>query len=363
MIVKKKAKAPLEIKMTKALDFQLRSSPPTLESLSKNLVLSRTANNQYRTLRVKGEENAPLMGLEYEGYFSPTTIQQREIDKFLTARGSVLPSDSNFYGGTSRLLTRIRDNVFNNLSELIKDRPHFDGGGLESVFYPASLGAYNLIKDEIVYILNVYKAFGFTDNIPGAGIHVNVDFSMFGADAAEQRRTLANFLWFAFINNDFIVELSQRKYSDTFRVDMWHQLGDVLAANYNNTVRNFIQTKNRMLDAVEEGSTLRSFNLHAHRDGRPALEIRWFGSTQNPDRLMMMVEFTHAIIRFCKEAQDNQHMLSLHLFSASVRKHAAIYPHLYEYMDENPYSQEYMRIASSVEQTAQRNPVTVNTIQ
>lgn len=350
-----------DLEMTKPLDFELRDKTPKLSQI-EGVCVSKTESG-YKALHIEGQEVKDLLGLEIEMGFSPTTVQLRAIQRFFEKNSKQLKTEGwkTRTNGNSRysfgfdhygFMNIIRDTVFKKVSPLLHATPHGDGGGLESVIIPATFEAYPFIKHELAYLLSVYKAFGFSDMLQGAGIHVNVDFSLFGQNAKEQRNTMANLLWFCFINNDFVVELSQRRMRDTYRADMWHELGDVLALNPTESVSHFVQQKNVMLDAVENGRALRSFNLHAHRDGRPALEMRWFGSTENPDRLMMMVEFVHSLINHCKDG--NPQTLSLHLYSTFVRKNAATYPHLHEYMDSNPYSQKFMRLASSVEQRTVR---------
>lgn len=354
-----------DLVMTEALDFELRQTSPKLSTI-EGIEVGKTSAG-YKALHIPGQEVKDLMGLEIEMGFAPTTIQLRAIQRYLEKNSKELKTtgwtkeNMRFGYDHYTFLSLLQSRIFKKkLSNLLHAAPHSDGGGLESVIIPATLEAYPFIKHELAYILSVYKAFGFTDMIQGAGVHVNVDFSLFGKDSKEQRNTMANLLWFCFINNDFVVELSQRRMRDTFKADMWSSLGDVLALDPSGSVKTFITQKNQMLDAVENGRALRSFNLHAHRDGRPALEMRWFGATEDPDRLMMMVEFVHSLVTYCKSG--NPQTLTLHLYSQFVRKNAATYTHLHEYMDANPYSQQFMRLASSVEQRTVRVGATVESI-
>lgn len=344
------------------LDPKALEATPINLSEVEGLVIDNRGS--YMFISLEGEENPSYVGLEYESRFSPGANHSREIARYLTEKKRISfgnrPSSLG-YMGMNTLLSAFIPTFFSPVSPLAPTTSHRDGGGLESVFCPISMGAYKLLKNEFIRVLKLHTSLGFNDIQGGDGIHANMDLNMFGHDIDTRRETMANFFWFLFYNSEFMVEFSERKFNFQYNADMLTLLGDTLNLNPKGNRDTFLSSKNAFLDAVENGTYGRSLNMTINRDGRPAVEFRWFGSTHDPEKFMAMIEFCYAVTAFCR-GKKSESTLSLQNFCSFVKANVNTYDHLFEVMRSNIYSDKYMNLATSTEQPVDRRRVTIGSM-
>ena len=160
-------------------------------------------------------------------------------------------------------------------------------------------------------ILKSFTDFGFSSDFGGDGIHLNVDKSLFGKTIEDQKDVLSKLLWFHFNYNEFMVEVSNRKPTDDKNVDIYTLLGDTFGLLDEDVVENLFRgEKGSLLEAMETTELVKALNIRVNNGGRPSLEFRWFGSTQDIKVFMSMIEFMATIIEFCR---NNVHLKQLTL--------------------------------------------------
>lgn len=277
-----------------------------------------------------------VIGIELEMRFSAHMVHLRQIAKTFKEQ---FPKARLTY--TDDLQMLFRSKVLGG-HFLVKGSPHGDGGGTESVLHPCTFQAHKVLKEEYARILDLYRQFGFNPNQGGDGIHHYIDYKLFGDNQLDESMML--FLWFLFKNADFVCLLSHRQYNLSSVADMYSLLGNTLG---NWTDEEFEAAFIRQKDAVlnylrgDRQSWLRAFNISFGRDGRPACEFRWFGSTWDIDIFMMMIEFSHAIARFVATHRSLKEM-ELEVFCTYVRNNIEMYPHLIEELFNNEVSAPHM---------------------
>lgn len=221
--------------------------------------------------------------------------------------------------------------VFRNSSAMISALPHPDGGGLESVLWPATLAAHQRVKDEYAFILKTYEFYGYSDQRSGAGIHLNIDLSLFGENLYQG---LVNFYNMLFYYNDFFMYLCGRFRMDGTNSSARHQLSitDWLTdiASFADV---FKSNKSSLKVLLNNGRQEWWFmNTSIFRDNRRCLEWRWFGSTLDINKFMAFIELGFVLPTYCASLSSEQ-LINLDNFIEYVTSNAQ-YPHLYEYILE-----------------------------
>lgn len=251
-----------------------------------------------------------------------------------------LPSIAQIYTCTKYLL--------HTSSPLIYDVPHEDGGGIECVLKPATLKAHHILKPEYERILNLYKELGFTDELPGAGLHIYIDDSLFGSTTEQINNNYTHFLWFLFKHQDEMLTISQRKYSSQLNADMYSMLGNTLGnmsdEEYEKAFKN---SKASILEALKSPRKeyKRYLNISIHRDQRPASEFRWFSSTMNITIFMSFIEFGFAVPAWTHTLSDES-QVSFISFCNFIKQNVSTYPHIFDYFCSLPEIQGYMNLES-----------------
>lgn len=326
----------------------------------KDLPIKYMAKGSYFFLRKAGEPGElGYVGVEFEQRWSCGTTHMRAIKNHLLSEMKRLEKEKS---GVMSLIgvhekTMLRDNIRSaghlvnllpNLAlkpqtPLIHGTPHTDGGGHECVLYPATLKAHQALKSEYERLIRAFQQYGYNDIQGGDGIHTNIDYSLFGKDHVG---AIERFLWFLFYNSDFMVSLSERKYNMQYRADMASQLGDEMR-NWSDSdyLNSFKKAKGGIVQSLRQSTSSglfgRPLNFSVGRDGRRCLEWRWFGSTQDINKFMSIIELSFALPAF-SGAQKTEDAMTLPAFCSYVRENMETYPHLFQVMVENEYSREYM---------------------
>lgn len=329
-------------------------------------------DTSYRVLIHKSEDKKnlpPLVGLEYEGRFSPSLKQAREIRTWAQANSKIIkeittgrtdwtPDDNRVKLWDLQSVYSIKSlaaYVFYNLSHLVHAHPHNDGGGLESVLLPATEKAHRALKGEYGRLLKAYKQLGFTPVVGGDGIHANIDYTAFGDTWDAQVDAMERMIFFLLPANDFLVDFSNRQFTYQSWVDVYALLGDEMRVMDDaEFLKKFKEQKGGFFKRLRErnGNTTysdRFLNLSFARDGRQCVEYRHFASTQNVDHLMSKIEYAFAVPAFARQQRDESTML-LQNFVRFVKRNVERFPHLWERMTQIEASQPYTLLEASVEQ-------------
>lgn len=288
-----------------------------------------------------------FVGLEYEGRYSPSMTQARAMHRALaelfpewapralrvTQRGR-----GNGYILLNEMQELVQELLFES-SPLLDRRPHYDGGGLECVFPPMTLQAYKILQPEFQKVLDMYKKYGFNSVQGGDGIHSNISYGLFGRDQDTQVENMKKWLWFLFREAQWMTEFSQRRFNYQANSDLLYMLGDPLGILPEEELRaRFVSAKDEILNYLsrtedDEGDRVgygrRWFNLSFGRDGRPCVELRWFGSTQSEVELASMIEYSFAMPRWCRETEELED-INLKNFLGFVKTNLSEYPSLWE---------------------------------
>ena len=257
------------------------------------------------------------MGIEFESRFDPTGPVVRAINKEIL---DLKLADA--IHGRYDLFRLLRHTLLNDFSDtIIGGPPVNDGGGLEFRFHPTTLKAHHHLRGEYSRIMKCLSELGFTDAVGGDGIHLNIDNKAFGDHRTEKRKSFANFLWFLYKNQEFMIEFCNRKNMDDGMADMMTLLNDRYGNKSAQEVeQEFIRNKNDLLDALVGranrnvrtrrsglydsptfgGSGTRKLNIHVNRDGRDCIEFRWFGSTFSINIFMSFIDFAFALPEYSK---------------------------------------------------------------
>lgn len=295
--------------------------------------------------------NQGLVGCEYEVAFVPSIIHARKIkDFFLANIQSENPAQTR-YRTLRDIQEQVKQILFEKFSEILVSQPHNDGGGLECVFYPATMAAHQMLKPFYKSVLLTLKAYGFDDSYQGAGVHVNIDNSLFGGTSEEQLSAQERMLYFIVQNNDWSVEFSGRHNANHSWVDVYSMLGDPLKNwSEKDFLRAFKNEKGQIFNSLRNGESgffawNRFLNIGFGRDGRPCVEYRHFGTTFEVDQFMAHTEYGHAIAQFAKQQQDESQM-TLQLFCQFVQEKSEQYQHLYERLNSFAQSATHLLVGA-----------------
>lgn len=293
----------------------------------------------YQFIKYTGEDPVnEYIGVELEMRFSPHMVHLRNIVKYFQKEYKNL-NISSIGDVRTAIASRILSKSF-----LVKGIPHYDGGGLESVLQPSTFAAHQVLKEEYKKLLNTYYAFGFNPQQGGDGIHHYVDYGLLGPrEGLEDSIILLH--WFLFENRDFLSLASKRPYNYSSVADIHALLGDQLGLWSEERLKEaFIQHKEDVLEYIrgDGDSWVRAFNISWGRDGRPAYEFRWFGSTWDIDEFMAMIELSHAMATFVASHRSIDQM-KLDIFCNYVRDNMQQYPHLIEELYNNQISAPLMQ--------------------
>jgi len=145
------------------------------------------------------ENDEGLIGIEYEVPFVPSLVFARKLKNFFLANVKNTTTEaSQRYRSLGDLKSEVGNILWASFRPLLVDEPHYDGGGLECVFFPATPAAHQVLKPLYESILLTMKAYEFDASYSGAGIHLNIDNTLFGATADEQLSAQERMLYFIF---------------------------------------------------------------------------------------------------------------------------------------------------------------------
>lgn len=335
-------------------------SAKTLQDLG--VIEIRTREGSETTFLISPQESRTnilgFVGPEYEGAYSnsiqATRASIRKLQSPIVRKAiqEILERGDHYseYVGRIQIFQQFKL-LLKSMSPLIYQVPHEDGGGIESVLKPATLSAHHILKPEYARILSAYKEFGFTDELDGAGLHIYIDHSLFGDTVEEYTNKISYFLWFLFRCGEEMLEISNRKFSSQANADMWYLLGDHLGLLPDEQLLDkFKQQKNAALATLARKSTYgRYMNVSFNRDGRPAIEFRWFSSTMDIEVFMAFIEFGFAIPEWCRTLTDESQVSFIgfcNFLKGSVDK----YSHLFQYFTSKERIVPFMNLDITTQQ-------------
>lgn len=247
------------------------------------------------------DENAhsEVYGVEVEYSFYPSPMQLRSINKQLLKsfkfRGTN-PSDIFDFAANS---------VRENLVFLMK--VYRDIESLELVTKPSSPQALNIQCEIICSIAQRLRRLGFSSYDPRSGVHVNVNTLNWGVDWEERKETLSRFLHFCFEQSHKLNNLYGRIGWDARKSDIYFLLGDYLGNDSPDMLYNkFKESLYNLLSRWEANENFYELNIgfNNHEYVRGLVEIRWFGSTDDPAQLKSYVDFVGSLIKFVRTTNE-----------------------------------------------------------
>jgi hypothetical protein len=290
----------------------------------------RLENNKLITVT----DTKDLVGVELEVGFSPDLTKLPDLYEAIDEEGKITTMTS---------LVDVAADIIKNYSSIVSDRPHMDGGGLESILYPTSLEAHSRLRTEYVNLLEIYEDLGFTDTVPGAGIHLNIDLSLFDPNKFQG---LVNFYNFLFYYNDFFMyfcgryRLEAKKSSMRSMLrDFMHRKRDIRALKQEFLADKGSAPLKRIIERYESDYYVESsyfvelFNTTLFKDKRPCLEWRWFGSTLDVNKLMAFIEMGFALPKYCASV-SHENLISFEDFERYIMTNSNLYPNLIPYFLE-----------------------------
>ena len=305
--------------------------------------LSSFRKNNERMLHIysdtqSGESGA--IGTELESTFSPTITRARELNVILKKKG-IHSKDM------TALLENIRVHILNQCSPLLYCKPVYERPltVIELKLSPISMKGYKNpnIREEIEKIMTTLKFWGFTDSREEISLQPNLDVAIFGSNITEIKATIEKFLWFIFNNVDFFNCLSFRMGSYQKNSDMYALLGDPLAnLSHENRVKEFIKSKNSLLEVLYETHTTerRALSMTINSNAKRVIELRYFGTKLDTAAYFVVIEFSHALAKFC--LFNSLENCTLQNFCLFIDKNKSEYSELYYFLTQgNNYCVKY----------------------
>jgi len=298
--------------------------------------------------------------------FNNCTGSLTDYNPFVNGRTSTFDNpggDRNMNINKSQLREIYLKVVQANNSSVLSEEPKIDDtingntGGPEITFSPITLASLPLMKIELTRILYYAKLFD-GKILPDTSIHFHISADMLGDTDTAFSQTLQNLAWFYFENDKFMESFSGRIDSGVDLVSLRYMLNDPLCELTKEALKrrfyeakglaiaelmsggNITKKKNFHLGAAKSDDRIKGFLNLTVRDEYDTLEIRWFGSTLDPEVYMARYEFCFAIIALCKLSGIHGTMGCESLKSlvdmVADRKH--IYPHLWNAFLQNSYT-------------------------
>jgi len=270
-----------------------------------NLILSNKDGVHY--IRHKDEEDTlkDLVGLEIESNFTPFSNVLRDVIKQLQHPDvGILPRHIT---GRTVVLKALGTYIIPDITNICYPNPVFDGGGVELITYPMTETAMYRSKSEFLLILETLAKYGFNPVIGKDGVHLNIDKTLFGYSIKEVRDSFSKMLLFLYNEPDLMIFLSGRKAVDSKLADLYWMLGDMYGnLSEENLKQVFYEQKGLLLDSLSSGEDIKAFNIHSNKEGRPSVEIGWFGSTHNYDQFMSYIDIAFYFPKYFRQANYTQ---------------------------------------------------------
>ncbi len=312
-----------------------------MDNLSRYEVNSKTT-----AYHLPGEKPTGFISLEYEITFLPSTENARMIYEMYKEHLSGEPCRDS-------LLNAIRKDLREKHSFEIDDEE--DGKGLEIHLPPATLSAHKILYSRYSLLLKELESLGFTASLTYAGIHSNIDYSVFGDTVKEQYNCIEFFIEWVFYNKKFIIAYSKREFESTKYSDMYVMLNDPFGLLTEHQLKERLHTSLSQFRKSFESKkpTLTCFNISLSKSNRRSLEVRWFNSTLNPTHIFSILEFFPAFVSFYNSRLRS---FSLKDFCSHVKSNISTYPNLLQDLLANPHSYRYSIIGvNNLENNAAKN--------
>lgn len=209
--------------------------------------------------------------------------------------------------------------IFNNTCTGFSRPCHQDGLNIEVSLLPMSEKAYGEMYDEIEYILELYSILGYKGKQDGCGIHTHYSLASLGKNKKEISKSIIKFLWFLYNNPYLMCLISNRKFEDSIRADMFYLINeDAPLMTPTHQIRDkFIALKDEMIENWMENrvSFTPTFNIMINKKPKETpfafldksndtVEFRWWASTNKINRFMFNIDFSFRILEFIMESSS-----------------------------------------------------------
>lgn len=269
--------------------------------------------------------NDPLedtIGIELEYLFAPTTYQFREmcskirsVNQKLETKPSLMQirAWSRFY-----FLDRIKWFVSDAVEDGILD---------ELVLFPLTKELIYKSKEDFSSLFTELVIMGYVENSPleRIGIHHNIELYDL------TRHQFYRFCKLATVLKGLLAKVSNRMHLSTDRSDIDFYIGDrwghfkqdEKATKY----EAFIQI---LVDGFAKKRETTLLGIRVYPDGRPLIELMWYGSTLSWDMFMTQLEFTRSLKHYAKGAEG----LSQRKYVEYMVDHKHNFPYLFKFMED-----------------------------
>lgn len=244
-----------------------------------------------------GARNSKL-GLEIELSYAPSQSEYARLKRRYCDEAGMCPTNLS-YRTFFTLLMELSARRFENL---FHRKPLADGGGIEFVLAPFTLRYYFNNRRRFAELLKFARDFTLYPSEKD-GIHVNIDYSLLGANLDEQKKTLKKLLYFVSPlsdAHDYVQNFCAREHEASRNSDIYSMLNDPFRRLTSRELENvFKDTSKDILDSL--GITpMCALNMCFGKEGRQCIEWRWFASTTNIKKLLEIVVFVHSLIIFVR---------------------------------------------------------------
>lgn len=261
-----------------------------------------------------------VIGFELEYLFAPTTHQFRELcvniralNRELEDKPSLIQvrSWSRFY-----FLDRIKWFVANAEEDGILD---------ELIFYPTSKELIYRLKDEIGELFVKLCMMGYAEKsaLERIGIHHNIEIDFSCHD-------FYRFCKSATVLRDLLYKVSNRIHLSSDRSDMDFFIGN----RWGHFTKEDKATKyeafiNILVEGFKKKRETNLLGIRIYPDGRPLIELMWYGSTLDVDVFYTQVDFTYSLKTFSKSGES----ITKKKYMEYIVDHKYDFPYLYKMME------------------------------
>jgi hypothetical protein len=176
---------------------------------------------------------------------------------------------------------------------------------IELAFNPYTLRKFYENKNAIEHILDVLKTYGYTAD-DKCGMHIWLDYTLFGDTLEEVSNTIENFYIFLATNNKFMAKITNRPtLASSFTADLWSQLGDPFKLSPTESLAAFKLEKQKFVKNFTMNSEKQLFNIVWGKNGTNAVEFRWCAGTTEFDVMLEKMSILKNIVSFCRYSNEN----------------------------------------------------------
>lgn len=258
-------------------------------------------------------EKRDLLGIELETVFQPTFSDMRKFLTLLKAEKFKNPEMKQYINTLNSLKQHSSEDIpmliknalmeglrYNN-ALVTKIAPDAQVGAFsaELNFLPMSMEDYNTMFPEMCMLLYKLDNFKFVAG-DTCGIHIWADYSLFGPDYETQLNNIEKMFIFLFKEPEFLIELTNRKAIMSSYNDILYMLGDPFKfLSEEDLFKNFKAAKIDLIGRLKKDRVLvTKFGASFNKLANNVMELRYFESTTDPNKVYSFLEFVKAMGEF-----------------------------------------------------------------